>query len=44
MRKLYTLAYPQLDEADAHFIRQFRHEHDIPYRDVVAPHFTMVSK
>src|SRR5438067_3052922 len=41
MRKLYTLAYPSLREADASFIDRFRHEHDVRYRDVVAPHFTM---
>lgn len=42
MRTLYTLAYPSLNEVDMSFIERFRHEHDVRYRDVVAPHFTMV--
>ena len=42
MDKLYTLAYPTLGKSDAAFIERFRREHDLPYRDVVAPHFTMV--
>lgn len=42
MRTLYTLAYLSLSEADMSFIERFRHEHDVRYRDVVAPHFTMV--
>lgn len=39
---LYTVAYPELDASDGEFIRAFRDEHDLPYRDVVAPHFTLV--
>jgi len=42
MSTLYTLCYPSLTEADRLFIDEFRREHDIPFRDVVAPHFTMV--
>ncbi len=42
MRTLYTLAYPTLPEADLGFLQRFRREHDVPYRDVVAPHFTLV--
>ena len=41
-RKLYTLAYPTLAPADRAFIDHIRNEHDLPYRDVVKPHFTMV--
>ena len=41
-RKLYTLAYPTLASADRAFIDRIRDEHDLPYRDVVKPHFTMV--
>ena len=39
---LFTLCYPRLTVADRSFIDEFRQEHDIPFRDVVAPHFTMV--
>lgn len=39
---LYTLAYPTLDAADRAFIDQYRSEHDLRQRDVVAPHFTLV--
>lgn len=39
---LYTLCYPRLADADRKFIDEFRQEHDIPFRDVVAPHFTML--
>jgi hypothetical protein len=39
---LYTLCYPQLADADRRFIDEFRSEHDFPFCDVVAPHFTMV--
>jgi hypothetical protein len=42
VRKLYTLAYPSLSDADLKFIQEFRDQHDARYRDVVAPHFTMV--
>jgi 2'-5' RNA ligase len=42
MGTLYTLAYPTLSEADMRFIEHFHRQHDVRYRDVVAPHFTMV--
>lgn len=38
---LYTLCYPKLISEDRRFIDEYRREHDIPFRDVVAPHFTM---
>jgi hypothetical protein len=42
MQTLFTLCYPSLTGADRLFIDEYRREHDIPFRDVVAPHFTMV--
>jgi 2'-5' RNA ligase len=39
---LYTVAYPSVASSDAAFIEQFRRMHDLPYRDVVAAHFTLV--
>lgn len=39
---LYTLAYPTLTASDRAFIDRLRGEHDPLYRDVVAPHFTLV--
>ena len=39
---LYTLCYPQLSDADRRFIDEYRYAHDIPYRSVVGPHFTMI--
>jgi len=42
MQTLYTLCYPDFSDADRQFIDDFRRQHDIPFRDVVAPHFTMV--
>lgn len=39
---LYTVAYPRLSPEDAEFINEYRHVHDLPYRDVVGPHFTLV--
>ena len=39
---LYTVAYPSVASSDATFIEQFRRAHDLPYRDVVAAHFTLV--
>ncbi len=42
MRTLYTVAYPELDVSDAEFIARFRDQHDLPYRDVVGAHFTLV--
>ncbi|PLW67953.1 hypothetical protein C0039_15065 [Pseudohalioglobus lutimaris] len=39
---LYTLCYPTLSDKDHEFIRSFRREHDLPFRDVVDHHFTVV--
>ena len=39
---LYTLCYPTLSDDDHEFIRSFRREHDLPFRDVVEHHFTIV--
>jgi 2'-5' RNA ligase len=39
---LYTLSYPEIPVEAAAYLEAFRREHDIPYRDVVAAHFTMV--
>lgn len=39
---LYSLCYPTLCEEDDEFIRSYRREHDLPYRDVVNHHFTIV--
>ncbi|MEM7444914.1 MAG: 2'-5' RNA ligase family protein [Pseudomonadota bacterium] len=39
---LYTLAYPKLSDADLKRIEAIREHHDLPYKDVVAPHFTLV--
>ena len=39
---LYTLAYPLVSPESASFMEAFRREHDLPYRHVVAEHFTMV--
>ena len=41
MPPLYTLAYPGVSAADRAFLERFRGEHDLRYRDVVAPHFTL---
>ena len=38
----YVLAYPNISRADRDFIDHFREKHDLPYKDLVAPHFTMV--
>jgi hypothetical protein len=38
---LYTLCYPTISEKDHQFIRSFRREHDLPFREVVEPHFTI---
>jgi 2'-5' RNA ligase len=38
----YTVAYPDLSKGDAEFIRGFRDAHDVPYRDVIGAHFTLV--
>ncbi|MEM1046661.1 MAG: 2'-5' RNA ligase family protein [Pseudomonadota bacterium] len=42
MPLLYALAYPVLKDRDRTFIDAYRDRHDVPYRDVVAPHFTLV--
>jgi 2'-5' RNA ligase len=42
MPTLYTLAYPSLSQVDKKFIDSYRIEHDAAFRDVVAPHFTML--
>ncbi|MEZ5572279.1 MAG: hypothetical protein R3E64_09660 [Halioglobus sp.] len=39
---LYTLCYPTLSDKDNEFIRSFRREYDLPFRDVVEHHFTIV--
>jgi len=39
---LYTLCYPTLSDSDHEFIRSFRLEHDLPFRDVVDHHFTIM--
>ncbi len=39
---LYTVAYPQLPPEASEFVAQYRQVHDLPYRDVVAAHFTLV--
>ena len=39
---LLALCYPKLAPEDQRFIAEFRAHHDLPYRDVVRPHFTMV--
>ena len=42
MATLYTVSYPDVAPEALSFMERFRHEHDLPYRDVVAAHFTMV--
>ena len=42
--QLFTVSYPRLDAQDNEFIRHYRREHDIPYRDVVDHHFTLVFR
>ena len=39
---LLALCYPKLAPEDQRFIAEFRARYDLPYRDVVQPHFTMV--
>jgi 2'-5' RNA ligase len=39
---LLCLAYPQLSDADAKLISDFRSEHDKRYVDVVDAHWTMI--
>lgn len=38
----YVLAYLDISATDRRFIDAFRERHDLPYKDVVAPHFTLV--
>jgi hypothetical protein len=42
MPTLYTVSYPEVSLEASSFMEQFRHAHDLPYRDVVVAHFTMV--
>jgi 2'-5' RNA ligase len=42
MRKLYTIAFPSLDESDARFLAEIRAEHDRQVT-VLGPHFTLLS-
>jgi 2'-5' RNA ligase len=41
MRKLYTVAFPSLDESDARFIADIRAKHDRQV-SVLGPHFTLL--
>jgi hypothetical protein len=38
----YTVAYPVISKKDTEFIRDFRASHDLPYRNVIGAHFTLV--
>ena len=42
MSLLYTVAYPEISPADSSFIQKFRQQNDLPYRDVIKTHFTLV--
>jgi len=42
MPTLYTVSYPEVAPKDLSFMEGFRRIHDLPYRDVVAAHYTMV--
>ncbi|HEV3239333.1 MAG TPA: 2'-5' RNA ligase family protein [Casimicrobiaceae bacterium] len=42
MPTLYTVSYPDVSPQASAFMQAFRQEHDLPYRDVVDAHFTMV--
>ena len=42
MPTLYTVSYPDVAPESLSFMERFRQLHDLPYRDVVAAHFTMV--
>ena len=42
MPTLYTVSYPEVAPDASAFMERFRQDHDLPYRDVVAAHFTMV--
>ena len=39
---LYTLGYPELSASDVEFIEAFRWKNDVPYRNVVGAHFTLL--
>lgn len=41
-RSLLVVNYPTLSAEDLEKIQSVREQHDILYRDVVAPHFTLV--
>ena len=41
MRKLYTVAFPSIDESDARFIAEIRARHDRQVT-VLGPHFTLL--
>lgn len=41
-KTLYTLAYPSISDEDRERIELFRQQHDLPFKDVVAAHFTLV--
>ena len=41
MRKLYTVAFPSLDESDARFIAEIRARHDRQF-NVLGAHFTLL--
>ena len=41
MRKLYTIAFPSLDESDARFLAEIRARHD-RQATVLGPHFTLL--
>lgn len=41
-RRLYTLSFPDLFAGDRALIDAFRSAYDLPFRDVVKPHFTLV--
>lgn len=42
MRTLYTVSHPDLAPEDRACIARFRDAHDLPFRDVIAAHFTLV--
>ena len=42
MPTLYTVSYPEVSDSDRERIEAFRRAHDVPYRDLIAAHFTMV--
>jgi 2'-5' RNA ligase len=42
MPTLFTVSYPEVSSEAASFMEVFRREHDLPQRDVIAAHLTMV--